>query len=715
MSDPPDKSSKDSEFKKPAKRPNARQPSTATPLPTRSRSTTPSGASAGATKKPTPTTSRASSTSSTGSRTSSTTKTTSKTTKPPAAEPTSRTTSPSRLTPPPASSTFADGGAAAAAAAAFLDESSIPVLEATVVQNINPSEDKEDDPNAEEQGSSAPPPDEEEDEGQESPNQERDEDPPEADPNRDKSPSDSDEDEEDSSDNMADTRSINFKDQTSKNVTLKEGKGDLWDQLIIQRKAGKFITDESALKINRIYKDIPTVNRTDAHTVKTILSSYNHQYQNVKRVDAALKDLLADEESYETFHKFSRESLGDMEIVIDKGQRILKSSSITDTGDPALDATFNALSPQVTVNTTSGAIDMTSTSKSSSRRTRKDSDDDEGTSYAQPRKHELDRMKWDGSKQTYANFKRLANQVLGPPHYTYLTRFTCLKEVLPDKQAKVMEAYPYDAKGYLDFWSYLDRTFQQKPENVSYWLNKLNYLKTVEESNGRVSLPQLEVFYTSLKLIISKLEENGRFGKDNHEEWKATITSKLPQSYSVVWNKKYKKIVLEDDPTVDPIQEQLKFLEEELDILRISVSDFNMRKTFNSDHNKKSKEKDKSKQEQSYATVTTGEGKGKKKKKKGARGFGNEEYKSTAPSSCMLCDESNKKHHPKDCKKPAKDAWSRLYAQKACGGCGNVGHGIYNCQSKTKCTKEGCTWHHLVNLHDIPFLKKKDWAAKQKK
>ena len=724
MSDSEEKTSKDSEFKPPPppakKYPNPRLPSSATPATTRSRSATPrgtaTGAATGTVPKSTSRTQRTSSASSAGSRGSTSsrsgisrpsagakqTTTEATTTKAP-----SRTPSPSRLTPPPASSTIAEGGAAAAAAEAFgdIDESTILNPDSTVIEAAALSEDNQE--LATDSGRQ-----EEAEEGQ--PDRP---DPVQSDP-EDNSPPPSSTSENDQGDLldeeaiMDNQKAVTIRGQQDPvNVNILDGKGDLWDRLMVQRSAGDFITSGSAQEISRVYALIPNVPRNDAHKIATILSSFNVQYNNIRKVDAGLKELLADEQSYRTFRKFSTDKLMDMEDTIDKGQRILQSSEIKDTGDPSLDETLKVISPKVTIDDTSGAVNMASTTRSSAR-SRRDSDG-EGRSYDQPKKYELERLKWNGSKQTYSNFKKLATQVLGPVHYTYLTRFSCLKEVLPDSQIKVMESYAHDARGYQAFWDYLDRTFEQKTENVNYWLNKLNHLKGVEENNGRISLSQLENFFTSLKLIISKLEENGKYGKDNHEEWKTTIGAKLPQSISMAWQKKYKKLVNEADPLVDPIQKQLEFLEEEVDYLRVVVTDFNMRKSYNTDQSKKAKDKEKAKQEQTYATVTTEGGKGKKKKKKGAK-KGNEEYKSTAPASCMLCDDPNKKHHPKDCKKPAKDAWSRLYTHKACGGCGNIGHGIYSCQSKTKCTKDGCTWHHMVNLHDIPFVKKKEWTAKQK-
>ena len=704
MSDKDDKTSKDKaedEFKQPPpakKKLGPREPSTKTPLVTRARSATPSGTAPGASK---PGGSRTSSTSSTGSRGRATGPKASSTTGAPQpsgsggarTKGSSKPPSPERETPPPASSTFLEEGASAAEVT-FGNQSTIYPLETTVIaaqqespNNPDPDntpEPTEEVPNDEVLDNSDPDSNEEESEHNQSEG-----------------------DDEEVPENMATQKEVTLKGEaTPTKVTIMAGKEGLWDQLMLQRQGGEFITSQCASQIATIHKTIPNVTNADAHVTATLLSSFHNQYRNVQVVDSAIKEILADEQSYDTFHKFSRDKLFDMENTMDKGKRILKSSSITETGDPDLDATFQAISPNVTVNAT-GRIELATTSKSSSR-TRRDSD--EGKSYDQPKKYELERLKWDGSKQTYSNFKKMATQVFGPKHYTYLTRFTCLREVLPDKQAKVLDSYPYDINGYNDFWSYLDRMFGQKTENVTYWLNKFNYLKPVEENNGRISLAQLETFYTSLKLIIAKLAENGKYGKDNHEEWKTTITAKLPQSIAMRWTREYQQIVAAGDPRVDPIQRQLQFLEEEVNTLRIIVTDFNMRKSYNTDQ-KKAKDKEKAKQEQSYATI---EGGNKGKKKKGSA-KSNEEYKSTAPPQCMLCDESNKKHHPKDCKKPAKDAWSRLYAHKACGGCGNLGHGIYNCQSKSKCTKEGCTWQHLCNLHDIPFLKKKEWALKQKK
>ena len=705
MSDKDDKTSKDKAedgFKPPPpakKKPGPREPSTKTPLVTRSRSTTPSGTAPGASK---PVGSRTSSTSSTGSRgrgTGPRASSTARASGSGGARPksSSKPPSPTRQNTPPASSTFLEEGTAAAEIT-FGNESTIHSVETTVVaaqpeSPDNPDLDLDNIPDPTEEAT---------DEVVDNPEN--------SDPDSDEEQSDqnqSESDEEEAQEDMATQKEVTLKgENTPTKVTVMAGKEGLWDQLMLQRQGGEFITSQCATQIATIHKTIPNVTNADAHVTATLLSSFHNQYKNVLVVDAAIKEILADEKSYETFHQFSKDKLYDMENTMDKGKRILKSSSITETGDPDLDATFQAISPNVTVNAT-GRVELATTSKSTSR-TRRDSD--EGKSYDQPKKYELERLKWDGSKQTYSNFKKMATQVFGPKHYTYLTRFTCLREVLPDKQAKVLDSYPYDINGYNDFWSYLDRMFGQKTENVTYWLNKFNYLKPVEENNGRISLAQLETFYTSLKLIIAKLAENGKYGKDNHEEWKTTITAKLPQSIAMRWTREYQQIVAAGDPRVDPIQRQLQFLEEEVNTLRIIVTDFNMRKSYNTDQ-KKAKDKEKAKQEQSYATI---EGGNKGKKKKGSA-KSNEEYKSTAPPQCMLCDESNKKHHPKDCKKPAKDAWSRLYAHKACGGCGNLGHGIYNCQSKSKCTKEGCTWQHLCNLHDIPFLKKKEWALKQKK
>lgn len=348
-----------------------------------------------------------------------------------------------------------------------------------------------------------------------------------------------------------------------------------------------------------------------------------------------------------------------------------------------------------------------------------------------PKRDVLATIKFTGKPGAdFRDFKENCIEIFGSNTYSYVTKFWCLKQVLPEKLQTQLAGYKKTQEGYSNFWTDLEESYGSNTAIKLEYLQKLKTLPEVTEQNGKISLSKLELHYTQVKACIRNLESVGMTGKRHHGSWCGEMSAKLPMSMSRVWAKKYAE--LEKDDAKDPVAEYMTFIKAELDGLRTVVTNYKVTTQTTT----KSNSKPKASTEQTYYTSERGRGQNRGGSRgRGGRGRGghsqgpsrsasgptssdNTPFVSKQPDFCYLCSkgQEKQKHHPHHCTKPDRaKGYVRVYEANACTACGNIGHHQDTCRTKKECPEEGCTYFHMKPLHQCTFMKHADWAAGKSK
>ena len=449
-----------------------------------------------------------------------------------------------------------------------------------------------------------------------------------------------------------------------------------------------------------VTKDEPTA--TDLAILQDKAQDLEREKQMVLKFNSAMVDCLDDSGEYDDmFLDWSHEIITNIDQWLRRSMQLLRRN-----GRELKDIPLNTTLADVTV-TEKGAVKESQVTTSSKPAQDK-----------LPRKDVLESIKFLGTNRDYHRWKTDALNLFGEStDYTYVSRFWCLKQCVPEKMVAMVASYESTQAGFTKFWADMEESYGSRADQKAQLVRELENLPSVPENNGRVSCPKLEEYYIKARKIIRELAVIGETGSANYRDWKPILNSKLPQKFAAEWNEKYEEIKKDKESDVtddtDPIDEQLVFVKAKLDILRTTVTEY---KTMESRLKpSQSNKNQKAKPEQNYAVSTRAQTKA--KNSGGTGGFGNPTGKAVVsknPEFCYLCNKGNKKesHHPKHCKKPEKDSYARLYKASACSSCGNIGHTPKFCKNSHECNAtDDCKFKHMAVLHNIKWLSYNDYKS----
>ena len=347
---------------------------------------------------------------------------------------------------------------------------------------------------------------------------------------------------------------------------------------------------------------------------------------------------------------------------------------------------------------------------------------------------DLELIKFKGNLEDFSRYKSAAQDLFGrydSSLISYIRKFSYLKQTLPDKDQKRLLGYQQSEDGYNNFWADLEISYGSKSDAVFYWKRKLASIHKVATSgDGKIKLFSFRTHYEEAKIVLRHLNEHGKNGKQNHEEYLPLLTGKLDQGTAIEWGFHYVRENLKNSKE-DVLQLYLDWIKAKLDVMTISNNDF---KIANPLANQK-------------ASTSNGNGAGKKIEvnktsvvpsvevnktvASGASGRGGS--KNSRPSGgapkviknveCKKCPfHLNKPHVLTQCPDfgNPKELWHKFYAYKdgpICQCCLRCGHLASKCPTKKACGKNGCKRAHHQKLHkaceDENFLKFADWKRTQ--
>ena len=463
------------------------------------------------------------------------------------------------------------------------------------------------------------------------------------------------------------------------------------------------------------------ISTEDLLMLKDLLQQMNMHTEGVERYNAALLDLISQSKSNtKKFLDWSFRSLNQAAQQSRGIQVLLKQEDIE-----FEDKSKSAL-PKIKLEKTDNTLDATAIQK--------DDKDTKADSTKMPKKDILETIKFTGKAGAdYREFRENCNNIFGGTTYSYVTKFWCLKQVLPEKFHAQLAGYKKTAEGYGSFWTDMEESYGSNTAVKLEYQQKLKTLPEVTEQNGKISLIKLEQHYSQAKACIRNLESVGMTGKRNHATWCGEMSAKLPMSISRVWAKKYAEF--DRDDSKDPVAEYLTFIKAELDGLRTVVTNYKVTTQTAAKTGTKPKTPPK---EQTYFTSDRGRGQGRGGSRgRGGRGRGGKSQGPTRsasgtpgtgnagttvvskqPDFCYLCSkgQEKQKHHPHHCTQPDRArGYARTYEANACTACGNIGHHMETCRTKKECPEEGCSYFHMKPLHYCTFLKHTDWVANKSK